>query len=204
VLTGTGPVFCSGADLKEKAGPSEPDKVAGLAPTLLQMWEGPKPVLGRINGAARAGGLGLVTACDIAVGIETATFGLSEVRLGLIPAIISVVMVPKLGQARMMDLTLTGEPFDGRAAVGYGLLNAAVPPDKLDEAVAGYLGSLMKGAPKALGGCKQLIRDVGRMSMVEAFAEMSVRTERYFQSEEGREGMAAFAEKRLPWWQVGG
>jgi methylglutaconyl-CoA hydratase len=105
VLTGSGSVFCSGADLKERrtAEPAPPPgRPGGLAPILTAMWEGPKPIVGRINGAARAGGLGLVAACDIAVAAEPTTFALSEVRIGVIPATIAVVLVPKIGEARAM------------------------------------------------------------------------------------------------------
>ena len=120
VLTGTGSVFCSGADLKERR-TAEPapasGRPSGVVPILTAMWHAPKPIVGRINGAARAGGLGLVAACDIAVAPETATFALSEVRIGVVPATIAVVLVPKIGQSRAMELCLTGDVFDGRAAV---------------------------------------------------------------------------------------
>lgn len=203
VLTGSGSVFSSGADLKERrtAEPAPPPgRPRGLVPVLTAMWEAPKPIVGRINGAARAGGLGLVAACDIAVAAEATTFALSEVRIGVIPAIIAVVLVPKIGEARTMELSLTGDVFDARAAAGYGLLNAAAPEGRLDEVVDRYVASLLKGAPTALAGCKRAVRDIPKLSMDAAFAEMSERSMRSFASEEAREGMAAFAEKRPPRW----
>ena len=206
VLTGTGTVFCSGADLKERREPDPPGSTPrpGTVPILRAMWDSPKPIVGRINGAVRAGGFGLVAACDIAVAVETASFALSEVRIGVIPGIIAVVLVPKIGASRAMELCLTGDVFDARAAVRYGLLNAAVPAGALDEAVGRYVKSLLLGAPRALAGTKQMVRDVARMSMAEGFADMIERSARFFASEEAREGMTAFAEKRPPRWAVQG
>ena len=207
VLTGTGTVFSSGADLKERRTPAPaaapPAKPGGLAPILTAMWEAPKPIVGRINGAARAGGLGLVAACDIAVAPEAATFALTEVRIGVIPATIAVVLVPKIGESRALELCLTGDVFDGRAAVSYGLLNAAAPEGKLDEVVGRYVSSLLKGSPTALGGTKRAVRDVPKLSMRDGFVEMGVRSEHFFASEEAQEGMKAFAEKRPPRWTAG-
>jgi len=206
VLTGAGPVFCSGADLKEQRTANESKQRAGpggLVPVLTKMWHSPKPVIGRINGAARAGGLGLVAACDIAVAVETASFAISEVRIGVIPAIISVVLLPKLGMAKSMELFLTGEPFSAEEAVRIGLLNASAPTAELDDAVGRYIGSILKGAPNAIAGAKALVRDVPGLPLEEAFATMGSRSAHYFASEEAREGMTAFAEKRPPRWQEG-
>ena len=203
VLTGAGPAFCSGADLKERRGAdgtASAGRPGGLVPILTAMWEAPKPVVGRINGPARAGGVGLVAACDIAVAAERATFAVNEVRIGVIPAVVSVVLVPKMGQTRAMELCLTGDSFDAHAAVTYGLLTAVAPRDGLDEAVGRYVASLLKGAPEALAGCKRLVRDVPKLAMEAAFVEMAERSARFFASDEAREGMTAFAEKRLPRW----
>lgn len=204
VLTGTGTVFCSGADLKEQRAANEAGG-GGLGPVgvpqiLMAMWESPKPIIGRINGPARAGGLGLVAACDISVAVETATFALSEVRIGVIPAVISVVLLPKLGVAKAMELFITGEPFSATDAVAFGITNAAVPEGDLDAAVDGYLGMLRKGAPGAIAGAKQLVRDVPGMPMAEAFERMAELSASYFASDEAKEGMIAFAEKRPPTW----
>lgn len=207
VLTSSGTVFCSGADLKEQrtaneSGGSQSGPV-GLPEILTTIWESPKPVIGRINGPARAGGLGLVAACDIAIAAETANFALSEVRIGVIPAIISVVLLPKLGLATAMEIFLTGDTFDARRAVEIGLLNACTPAEELDAAVGRYIESLRKGAPAALAGAKQLVREVPGMPMQEAFRELARRSAEYFAGEEAREGMTAFAEKRPPRWAEG-
>jgi methylglutaconyl-CoA hydratase len=203
VLTGTGPAFCAGADLKERRGAegaAPTGRAGGLAPILTAMWEAPKPVVGRINGPARAGGVGLMAACDIAIAADSATFAVNEVRIGVIPGVISVVLVPKIGQTRSMELFLTGEVFDARAAVAYGLLTAVAPRERLDETVGRYLASLLKGAPLALAGAKRLVREVATLPMDAAFVEMTERSARFFASDEAREGLAAFAEKRAPRW----
>ncbi len=206
VLTGTGTVFCSGADLKEQRVANETQATGqvgpgGLVPILKALWRSPKPVIGRINGSARAGGLGLIAACDIAVAADSATFAVSEVRIGVIPAIISVLLVRKLGESRSMELFLTGEVFGAERAAEIGLLNASAPLDGLDAAVDGYVSAVLKGAPGALGGAKQLVRDVPGMEMDAAFDEMAARSAVFFGSSEAREGMTAFAEKRSPSWQ---
>ena len=203
VLTATGTVFCSGADLKEQREANQGGGNTGptaLAPILEAMWNAPKPIVGRINGAARAGGMGLVGACDIAVGVDDATFAVNEVRIGVIPAIISVVLVRKLSLTVAMELFLTGETFDGRRAAEIGLLNRAVPAGELDSAASRYLEALRMGAPGALGGAKRLVRDVPAMEMHAGFEEMAARSAVYFASSEALEGMTAFAEKRSPAW----
>ena len=203
VLTHTGPVFCSGADLKEMRGggsPGQPAGPGGLVTILKTIWRSPKPVIARVGGPTRAGGIGLIAACDMAVAVEEATFAFSEVRLGLIPAIISVVIIPKLGVTKAMELFLTGETFDATEAASFGLLNAAVPAKQLDETVDGYVASILKGAPGALWGCKRLVREVPGMTLDEAFAQTSQWSAEYFGSEEAIEGMTAFAQKRPPRW----
>ena len=205
VLTATGGTFCSGADLKEQREANAAGGQTGptaLVPILQAMWDSPKPVIGRINGHARAGGLGLVAACDIAVGAEEATFAVSEVRIGVIPAIISVVLLRKLAPHVAMELFLTGEPFSGHDAVTYGLLNRAVPGDGLDAMVDAYIDKIRKGAPGALAGAKRLIGEVPGMGMAAAFEHTAKVSAEFFASPEALEGMTAFAEKRPPSWAV--
>lgn len=207
VLTHTGPVFCAGADLKEMRGggsaTGQPAGPGGLISILKTIWHSPKPVIARIAGPTRAGGIGLIAACDLAVAIEDATFAFTEVRIGLIPAIISVVVLRKLGPMKGMELFLTGDTFDGKEAARIGLLNAAVPANQLDETVGRYAGSILKGAPGALSGCKRLAREVPSMTLDEGFEQTAKWTAEYFGSEEAREGMTAFAEKRPPRWAEG-
>ncbi len=212
VLTGAGPAFCSGADLKEQreanaAGDGQPRPTGlaqgGLPAVLTMIWDSSKPVICRVNGPARAGGLGLVATCDLAIAPESVTFAISEVRIGVIPAIISVVLLPKLGVARALELFLTGKTFSAAQAAEFGILTAAVPDGELDTAVTRCVTELRKGGPAALAGAKRLIRDVPGLPMPEAFDEMAARSARFFASGEAREGLRAFAEKRPPAWADG-
>jgi methylglutaconyl-CoA hydratase len=206
VLTATGGTFCSGADLKEQreaaATGDAGEGTQRVVAVLQQILESPKPVVGRINGHARAGGIGLVAACDIAVAAEPATFAFTEVRLGLVPAMIAVVTLPKLGIVRASEYYLTGEMLGAEQAQAMGLLNAVAPVTGLDEAVAHYSRALILGAPHALAATKQLVRDLERMPKDEAFQMAERLSAEFFNSEEGREGMTAFAEKRSPRWAV--
>jgi methylglutaconyl-CoA hydratase len=209
VLSHTGPVFCSGADLKETAEAfasgtptGEPKSIpaARLGDVLFEIWESPKPVLARVGGPARAGGLGLIAAADIAVCSADATFAFSEVRLGVIPAVISATVLPRLSPRAAAELFLTGEIFDGKRAAAVGLVTAAVPGNELDEAVGRYADALVRGAPGAQAGAKDLLRRYHGVTMrdeVAALAELSVR---YFGSAEGIEGVLAYREKRDPSW----
>lgn len=204
VLSGSGTVFCSGADLKEQRELNERGATGQtaelLAGVLSRIWHCPKPVVGRVNGHARAGGLGLIAACDIAVAPQDATFGFAEVRLGVVPAVISVTVVPRLTPRAALELFLTGETFDGRRAAEIGLINRAVPAGELDVEVDRYVDMLRRGGPEALAHSKRLPSRVRALPMDQAFEEMAALSVARFASEEAREGMRAFAEKRDPRW----
>ena len=150
---------------------------------------------------ARAGGIGIIAACDLAVAVDRATFAFSEVRIGVAPAIISVFIVPKIGITKAMELFLTGETFDAPTAVAMGLLNETAPVAELDAAVGRYVDSLLKGGPDALSACKRLVRDVPGQPPSRMLQVMADRSAALFASDEAREGMLAFAEKRTPRWQ---
>ncbi|MEV6491347.1 enoyl-CoA hydratase-related protein [Actinoplanes sp. NPDC051633] len=202
VLSHTGSVFCSGVDLKETAAAGAGDKVPAemMADVLAAIWEFPKPVVARVGGSARAGGLGLIAAADIAVCTREATFAFSEVRLGVIPAVISATVLPRLSARAAAELYLTGDVFDGDRAAAAGLVTAAVPADELDDAVARYCAALVKGGPLALAGTKQLLRRTPAGSVRADLADLAARSAGYFKSEEGREGVAAYREKRPASW----
>src|SRR5215831_7734801 len=204
VLTHTGPVFCSGADLKETAAALSGEGVpAGrMGEVLSAIWDSPKPVVARIAGPARAGGLGLIAAADIAVCTTEATFAFTEVRLGVIPAVISATVLPRLSPRSAAELFLTGDTFDGVRAAAVGLVTAAVPADELDATIAAYVRSLVRGAPTALGATKRLLRR-GSGPIRDELAELSRLSVGFFTSAEGREGVAAFAERRDPSWVPG-
>ncbi|MEV8508054.1 enoyl-CoA hydratase-related protein [Actinoplanes sp. NPDC051475] len=202
VLSHSGPVFCSGADLKETAEARENGRVPAelLADVLAAIWEFPKPVVARVAGPARAGGLGLVAAADLAVCVRDATFAFSEVRLGVIPAVISATVLPRLAPRAAAELYLTGDVFDGARAAQIGLVTKAVEADELDATVGAYCDSLVKGGPLALAGAKQLLRRAPAESIRADLADLSTRSAGYFKSAEGREGVTAFREKRPAAW----
>ncbi|MGC5021923.1 enoyl-CoA hydratase-related protein [Micromonospora sp. DT47] len=202
VLDHTGPVFCSGADLKETAAAYASGSVpAGMLGDVLgAVWECPKPVLAKVAGPARAGGLGLIAAADLAVCAEEATFAFTEVRIGVIPAVISATVLPRLHPRAAAELYLTGDTFDGRRAAEIGLVTAAVPADGLDAAVERYCASLVRGAPRALAGAKELLRRPAATDLRGEIAGLAALSTGYFLSDEGREGVLAFREKRSARW----
>lgn len=197
VLTGTGPVFCSGADLKEQRDGGGPPDISGLTRSI---WESPKPVVARLNGPARAGGLGLVAACDLAIAPDTATFAFTEVRLGVVPAMIAVTCLRRMDPRAASEYFLTGEVFDAPRAQEIGLINRAVPAGELDAEVARYTDMLLRGAPEALAIAKQLPRTVPAMTVEEGFTRMGELSTERFASEEAKEGIGAFLAKRAPRW----
>jgi methylglutaconyl-CoA hydratase len=201
VLGHTGPVFCSGMDLRESRGAATGAQGVAEFPAVLRtILTAPKPVVARVAGPARAGGIGLLAACDIAVAVDTATFAFTEVRIGVVPAVIAVTVLPRLLPHVARELFLTGETFDAGRAVAVGLVNAAVPADRLDAEVARYVELLRLGAPGALDATKALLRRPPGDDLDTAFAAMSDLSARHFASAEGQEGLAAFAEKRPPNW----
>jgi methylglutaconyl-CoA hydratase len=202
VLSHSGTAFCSGADLRETAAAREAGQVpvAMLDRVFAAMVEGRKPVVARVGGPARAGGLGLIAAADIAVCDENATFAFTEVRLGVIPAMISSTVLRRVAPRAAAELYLTGDVFDGRRAAEIGLVSAAVPADRLDDEVAAYCASLVRGAPRALAGTKELLRRAPATTVREDGRQLAELSVGYFLSDEGREGVQAFREKRDPSW----
>jgi len=196
VITGTDPAFCAGADLKSPPGAS----IEGYPQVLTQILESDKPVIAAVNGAAFAGGLGLVGAADIVIAREDVQFSFSEVRIGVIPAVISVVCIPKLGTHHAMKLFITGERFSGRQAVEMGFAHRAVPKDQLVSAVNEEIDMINRGGPIAVVECKKLVRRVPQLSVEQGFNETAEWSGRMFRSDEGAEGMAAFREKRDASW----
>lgn len=201
VITGNGPAFCAGADLKSPPGSVVDGKQSVPYPDVLtRILESRKPVIAAINGAAFAGGLGLVSASDIVITSEEAKFSFSEVRIGVIPAIISVVCLRKLGTHHGMRLFITGDRFTGKDAVAYGLAHRAVPLDELNATVMAEIDAIKLGGPNAVAEAKKLVRTVPELSIEEGFKITAEWSYKLFTSEEGAEGMAAFREKRKPSW----
>jgi methylglutaconyl-CoA hydratase len=201
ILTGAGRVFCAGADLKEaKASPTAAAPI--MAQVVQLLWDSQKPVIARVNGAARAGGIGLIAACDIAIAAEHASFAFSEVRIGVVPAVISVPCLRRMPSRAAAEFFLTGEVFHATRAVEIGLLTKAVAVEDLDAEVDRYADMLRRGAPNALAATKGVLRDGVTGSFADGLARMSELSARFFASDEAREGMAAFAAKRDPAWVI--
>ncbi|GAA5079025.1 methylglutaconyl-CoA hydratase [Thermocatellispora tengchongensis] len=199
VLTGAGPVFCSGADLKEQRATGAP--VTAAFPEIMTLiWESPKPVICRLNGTARAGGLGLVAACDFAIAPESATFAFSEVRLGVAPAMIAVTVLRRVEPRAAAEYFMTGETFSAARAAEIGLVTRAVPDEDVDVTVARYAEMLLLGGPEALAITKRLLREVPALPMAEGMRRMAELSAERFTSEEGQEGIRALLDKRPPRW----
>jgi methylglutaconyl-CoA hydratase len=207
VLTGTGSTFCAGADLSaavsgDTAGfaGSGPDALVRVLTVMLQH---PKPIVARVQGHVAGGGNGLVAACDIAVAAPGARFAFSEVRIGVAPAVISVVCLRVMHRRDAQELLLTGERVDADRALRAGLLTAVAPEDGLDAMVAGYVEALTAGGPQALARTKELLRRIPEVDVEEGFGITARMSSELFSSDEAREGMTAFIEKRRPAWSPG-
>ena len=212
VLTGAGASFSAGADLNWMRGMASASEdgnradsldLAALMRTLNFLS---KPTIARVNGSAYGGGVGLVACCDVAIGIDGAKFSLSEVKLGLVPAVISPYVIAAIGVRHARKLFISGEVFDATTAAYLGLLHEAVAPDRLDAAVERTLHFLAKGGPLAQVEAKQLAARVGGMTQAAAEridAENAKLIARLRVSAEGQCGLAAFLDKRAPDWTHG-
>jgi methylglutaconyl-CoA hydratase len=207
VLTGNGRSFCAGADvgyMRQTADFTFEENVAdgeAIFDLMLAVDSCPKAVVGRINGAAIGGGAGLVACCDVAVAVARAKFAFSEVRLGIVPAVISPFVVAKIGVANSRELFLTGERFDAQRAARIGLVQHVVAEEALDEAVNERVEQLLMAAPGAQADAKALIRAVAKRPKEEMRGYTADLIAQRRAGEEGREGMGAFLEKRRPDWQ---
>ncbi|WP_225637276.1 enoyl-CoA hydratase family protein [Streptomyces solaniscabiei] len=194
VLTHTGTTFSAGADLRD---PPDPDALVAL---LRQIVELPKPVIARVTGHVRAGGLGLLAACDVAVASSTSTYAFTEVRIGVAPAVISLSVLPRTDPRALARHYLTGEPFDAAEAARTGLLTAA--GDDVDAVLAPVLDGVRRASPQGLAETKRLLT----ARVLEAFdrdaADLTALSARLFSSPQAREGMTAFLERRDPEWVV--
>ncbi len=206
VLGGEGPAFCSGADAewmkRSKSFTREENlRDAASVSTLLQaVDECPVPVVGRIHGAALGGGAGLVAACDVAVAEEGTQFGFPEVRLGLVPAVISTYVLPRIGGGAARRYFLTGERFDAVQALFLGLVHEVAPEGKLDERVNAIVAELLKGGSQAQRAAKRFLRDSVALSREKAIEETIRLIADLRISPEAQEGLSAFLEKRKPKW----
>ncbi|MFI1182283.1 enoyl-CoA hydratase family protein [Streptomyces sp. NPDC020799] len=195
VLTHTGDTFCAGADLSEAG--SDASAPLGLVRLLRAVVELPKPVVAVADGHVRAGGLGLLGACDISVAGEKSSFAFTEARLGLAPAVISMVLLPRLDARAAARYFLTGERFGAAEAARIGLITLAGEPD---EVLAPVLDGLRRGSPQGLAGSKRLVTAEVRRALDRDTAALAEESARLFASPEAREGMTAFLERRDPAW----
>jgi methylglutaconyl-CoA hydratase len=207
VLTANGAAFCAGADLnwmKKIAGYSHAENsadAAQLALMLRAIYLCPKPVVARVQGDCYAGGMGLVAACDIAVAVEDAAFCLSEVKLGLIPATISPYVIKAMGENAARRYFLTAERFTAQEAQRIGFVQEVVSADALDAKVAAIVRALTANSPNAVKQAKALVRDIAGRPLSDALiADTAERIAQIRASDEGREGVQSFLEKRKPHW----
>src|SRR4051812_29838080 len=207
VLAANGPAFCAGADLnwmKKMAGYSHAENNADalqLADMLRTIYLCPKPVVARVQGDCYAGGMGLVAACDIIVAVDEANFCLSEVKLGLIPAAISPYVIKAMGENASRRYFLTAERFGAQEALRIGFAHEVVAADALDAKVAEIVKALVNNSPNAVRQAKVLVREVVGQTVDDALlADTAERIAHIRASEQGREGVASFLEKRKPSW----
>ncbi|GHB43097.1 enoyl-CoA hydratase [Streptomyces cirratus] len=192
VLTHTGTTFCSGADLKSPCDPAD------FLALLREVAELPKPVVARVTGHVRAGGLGLLGACDITAAGPQSTYAFTETHLGVVPAVISAPLLPRLDPRAAARYFLTAEAFDAAEAARIGLLT--LHGADVDEALAPVLAGLRKAGPEALAATKRLLTAPVRAALAEDGAALAELSARHFASEEAREGITARFERRDPSW----
>ncbi len=207
ILTGNGKSFCAGADLNwmKRMVHYSIEENTKDSHLLLDMYERifecPKPVIGRVNGSAFGGGLGLLAVCDITIAIPDIKFGFSEVKLGIIPAVISTFVAQRITPADMRRLFITGERFDSTQAQKIGLIDFVVPAEKLDETVHSCVDQLRSSGPQAIKEIKHLIDGLRTMD-VKTYKDFTVeKISKLRVSQEGQEGITAFLEKRKPNWK---
>ena len=201
VLTNAGRVFCAGADLRESSAAADDNVVVVRASELFgRSRRSPKPYVGRIAGHCVAGGMGLAAAMDISVARDDAKFGFTEVRVGVAPAMISVLCLPKMRRAEAAAAFLRGNRFSAAEAARLGLINAAVPAESLDDEVEAVVADLLAGGPSALAAAKQLVHRVPEMSFDDALVWAERLSAELFAGDEAAEGMDAFLNKRTPEW----
>jgi enoyl-CoA hydratase/carnithine racemase len=200
VLTHTGGVFCSGADLSEAGGGSMTDATAAILGLLTTMVGLDKPVIARITGHVRAGGMGIVGACDLAVATETASFAFTEVRIGLTPAIISLTTLDVMSPRGAARYYLTGETFDSTTAADIGLITTSASSGNVDDVVAGFTEQIRETSPQGSAETKRLLAGGRRQRLATESAALAALSARLFESDEAQEGIRAFLERRRPAW----
>jgi methylglutaconyl-CoA hydratase len=208
VLSGAGPVFCAGADagwmarMADYSLQENVEDASELGRLFLALDRLPLPLVGRVHGAALGGGAGLCAVCDMVVAADNTAFGFTEVKLGLVPAVISPFVLSKIGRSAARELFLTGARFSAARAREIGLVHRVVPEAGLDAAVEEHVRELLTSAPEAVAAAKALIPEVARRGPGEATTLTCEVIARRRASDEAQEGLRAFREKRRPRWTV--
>lgn len=207
ILTGAGKAFCSGMDiemLKVLAGQSATENVTDsrrMASAFHRVFDFPKPLIAAVNGPAIAGGCGLATLCDFTLAVPEAQFGYTEVRIGFIPALVSVFLRRQIGEKQARDLLLTGRIFDAEEACRLGLVNAIVPADKLLDAARALADSLLVNSPSSLRRTKALLSECAKEQLNREIEWAVQENAAIRATEDFREGLSSFLEKRKPVWK---
>lgn len=200
VLTHTGPVFCAGADLKERASDDSPADPAPMVQAMRTLMDAPFVSIAALKGPVRAGGVGLMASCDLVVCADETSFAFTEVRIGVAPAIIAVPILRRCPASLLRTAFLTGAVFDTTDAVAWGLITHAVPADAVDSTVAQLCAAVRAGSPIAVAATKRLMGRVTQLDIDAAFTEMVDLSTGLFDGADAAAGMAAFANKQTPTW----
>lgn len=206
VITGAGESFCAGADLnwmrrvKDWSYEKNYEDALRVAEIMEKIYSFPKPVITRVNGTTIGGGTGIVAASDIAIAVENAVFGLAEVKIGLVPSVISPYLIKRCGERVCREIFLTGERISARKALEFGLVNYVVPKEELDKKVGEIVNMLLSSGPNALRMCKELIKKVSELPLTEVKSYTADIIAKIRISEEGQEGISSFLERRKPKW----
>ncbi len=206
VITGAGESFCAGADLnwmkrvKDWSYERNYEDALMVAELMERIYTFPKPLITRVNGTTIGGGTGIVAASDISIASENAIFGLAEVKIGLVPSVISPYLIKRCGERVCREIFLTGERISARKALEFGLVNYVVPKEELDKKVEEIVKMLLSSGPNAMKMCKELIKRVSETPISEVKSYTADIIAKIRISEEGQEGISSFLEKRKPKW----
>ncbi len=209
VLTGAGKSFCAGGDLgwmqaqRDMDGPTRSAEAGKLATMLGALNTLPKPLIGRVQGNAFGGGVGMASVCDVAIGVDTLKMGFTETRLGIIPATIGPYVLARMGEGRARRVFMSARLFDAAEAVDLGLLARAVPADELDGAIEAEVIPYLSCAPGAVAAAKQLARDLGPRIDAQVVEHTIAALADRWETEEAAEGIGAFFDKRKASWITG-
>jgi methylglutaconyl-CoA hydratase len=207
IVTGAGKAFCAGMDLDmlaaiTKQSPAEnQDDARRIAKMLRRIWSYPRPMIAAVNGAAYAGGCGIATLCDFTLAVPEAKFGYTEVKIGFLPAIVSVFLTRQIGDKRSRDLLLTGRIIEAQEAKEFGMVTAVVPAEQLEERTLALANDLIAASPSSLTRAKHLLTSAAAPGIDHDLERAILENARIRCTPDFKEGVASFLEKRKPVWQ---